>query len=30
MAAQRVRRVKLRAVVTEQGSELAPERLQQA
>ena len=30
MAAQRVRRVKLRAVVTEQGGELAPDGLQQA
>jgi len=30
MAAQRVRRVKLRALIAEQGGELAPDRLQQA
>ena len=30
MAAQRVSRVRLRALVTEQGGELAPDRLQQA
>ena len=30
MAAQRVSRVKLRALATEQGTELTPDRLQQA